>query len=39
MALTFNIRGTDVVYNPVVISYAFVSRRKAYCSGTEEDTR
>ena len=25
VAWTFNIRGTDVAYNPVVISYAFVS--------------
>ena len=25
IAWTFNIRGTDVTYNPVVVSYAFVS--------------
>ena len=27
VAWTFNIRGTDVAYNPVVISYAFVSEK------------
>ncbi|MEI3119229.1 MAG: aminopeptidase P family N-terminal domain-containing protein [Parabacteroides johnsonii] len=32
VAWTFNIRGTDVAYNPVVISYAIVSRRRVYCS-------
>ena len=28
VAWTFNVRGTDVAYNPVVISYAFVSERE-----------
>lgn len=28
VAWTFNIRGTDVTYNPVVISYAFVSKKE-----------
>ena len=28
VAWTFNIRGTDVAYNPVVISYAFVSEKE-----------
>lgn len=28
VAWTFNIRGTDVTYNPVVISYAFVSEKE-----------
>lgn len=28
VAWTFNIRGTDVTYNPVVISYAFVSENE-----------
>ncbi len=28
VAWTFNIRGTDVAYNPVVISYAFVSENE-----------
>ena len=29
VAWTFNIRGTDVAYNPVVISYAFVSEKES----------
>lgn len=29
VAWTFNIRGTDVTYNPVVISYAFVSEKES----------
>ena len=29
VAWTFNIRGTDVAYNPVVISYAFVSKKES----------
>ena len=29
VAWTFNIRGTDVEYNPVVISYAFVSEKES----------
>lgn len=29
VAWTFNIRGTDVAYNPVVISYAFVSENES----------
>ncbi|MDD4115744.1 MAG: aminopeptidase P family protein [Massilibacteroides sp.] len=29
IAWTFNIRGTDVTYNPVVISYAFVSEKES----------
>lgn len=29
VAWTFNIRGTDVTYNPVVISYAFVSENES----------
>lgn len=29
VAWTFNIRGTDVAYNPVVISYAFVSNEES----------
>lgn len=29
LAWTFNIRGTDVAYNPVVISYAFVSEKES----------
>ncbi len=28
IAWTFNIRGTDVTYNPVVISYAFISEKE-----------
>lgn len=28
VAWTFNIRGTDVAYNPVVISYAFISEKE-----------
>ena len=28
VAWTFNIRGTDVTYNPVVISYAFISEKE-----------
>ena len=28
-AWTFNIRGTDVTYNPVVISYAFISEKES----------
>lgn len=28
IAWTFNIRGTDVIYNPVVISYGFVSEKE-----------
>ncbi len=29
VAWTFNIRGTDVAYNPVVISYAFISEKES----------
>lgn len=29
VAWTFNIRGTDVTYNPVVISYAFISEKES----------
>lgn len=29
IAWTFNIRGTDVTYNPVVISYAFISEKES----------
>lgn len=29
VAWTFNIRGTDVTYNPVVISYAFISQKES----------
>lgn len=29
IAWTFNIRGTDVTYNPVVVSYAFVSEEES----------
>lgn len=29
VAWTFNIRGTDVTYNPVVISYAFISPKES----------
>lgn len=29
VAWTFNIRGTDIAYNPVVISYAFVSEKES----------
>jgi len=29
IAWTFNIRGTDVVYNPVVISYGFISEKES----------
>lgn len=29
VAWTFNIRGTDVSYNPVVISYAFISEKES----------
>lgn len=28
VAWTFNIRGTDVTYNPVVVSYAFISEKE-----------
>jgi len=29
IAWTFNIRGTDVIYNPVVISYGFISEKES----------
>ncbi|MDR3129049.1 MAG: aminopeptidase P family protein [Tannerellaceae bacterium] len=29
IAWTFNIRGTDIAYNPVVISYGFVSKKES----------
>lgn len=29
IAWTFNIRGTDVMYNPVVVSYAFISEEES----------
>lgn len=29
VAWTFNIRGTDVAYNPVVVSYAFISEKES----------
>lgn len=29
LAWTFNLRGTDVEYNPVFVAYAYVSRKKA----------
>jgi len=29
VAWTFNIRGTDVTYNPVIVSYAFISEKES----------